>query len=220
MVSNNLLETKFFIPSSKSNLVKRDRLLKYLHQETITKLTLISAPAGFGKTTLLAQWLNQTKLKHTWLSLDERDNNAKRFWTYVIGALQKIQPELGQETLEILKNPEVKNYEYFLTPLIAEIATLTTDIILILDDYHLIKVTSIHQALQFLLDYLPQSLHLVIASRSDLPLPLARLRARGELSELRARAGLFHSKNVQNMLETIFTFSFCLSHIVKPCIPI
>ncbi len=197
MGSNELLKTKFFIPSIKSNLVKRDRLVKYLHRGTKEKLILISAPAGFGKTILLAQWLNQTALKHTWLSLDERDNDFKRFWTYVIGALQKVQPHLGKKTLEMLKNPEIKDYEYFLTSLIAQITTLATDVILIFDDYHFIKVTSIHQSLQFLLDYLPKNLHLVIASRSDLPLPLARLRARGELSELRARELRFTTDEAQ-----------------------
>lgn len=176
MVSHDLLETKFFIPSSKSNLVKRDRLVQYLYPVTEGKLTLISAPAGFGKTTMLAEWLNQTALPYTWLSLDERDNDPGRFWQYIISALQKVQPQLGQKTLEILKNQDVEDYEYYLTCLIGQIQTLRTDLILIVDDYHLIKTTSIHQALKFLLDFLPQNLHLVIASRCDPPLALYLLR--------------------------------------------
>ncbi len=185
MVTNELLETKFFIPSSKSNLVKRDRLVKYLDGGTKKKLTLISAPAGFGKTTLLAEWLERTELSHTWLSLDQRDNDPIGFWTYFVGALRKIQPQLGEAATAILRSPET-DFEFFLTSLLNEISTLETRILLVLDDYHAIAAKQIHQAIAFLLNHLPPFVHLVIASRSDPPLPLARLRARGDLSELRA----------------------------------
>ena len=185
MVSNEFLETKFFIPSSRANLVKRDRLIQALHQSIKGKLTLISAPAGFGKTTLLAQWLEQTKFSYTWLSLDERDNEPIRFWTYFVAALQKIEPQLGESTIALLRNSET-DFELFLTPLINEISIRETAILLVLDDYHGITNLAIHQALTFLLNHLPPTLHLIIASRCDPPLPLARLRARGNLSELRA----------------------------------
>ena len=185
MVSNELLETKFFIPSSRANLVERDRLIQELHQSIKGKLTLISAPAGFGKTTLLAQWLQQTEFSYTWLSLDERDNQAIRFWTYFVATLQKIEPQLGKTTIALLRNSET-DLELFLTPLINDISTLETDILLVLDDYHEITNVLIHQALAFLLNHLPPTFHLIIASRCDPPLPLARLRARGKLSELRA----------------------------------
>ena len=185
MISNELLETKFFIPSSRANLVKRDRLIQNLHHSIKGKLTLISAPAGFGKTTLLAQLLQQTEFPYTWLSLDERDNQPIRFWTYFVAALQKIEPRLGEPTIALLRNSET-NFELFLTSLINDIFTHKTDILLILDDYHEITNIAIHQAVTFLLNNLPPTLHLIIASRCDPPLPLARLRARGKLRELRA----------------------------------
>ena len=185
MVSKELLETKFFVPSIRANLVGRDRLNQYLNQNITGKLTLISAPAGFGKTTLLAQWLQQTEFSSTWLSLEERDNLETRFWLYFVGALQKIEPYLGKTTIAQLRNSET-DFELFLTPLINEISTLQASIILVLDDYHTITAPAIHQAIAFLLDHLPPTLHLIIASRCDPPLPLARLRARGSLKELRA----------------------------------
>ena len=186
MVSHSLLATKFFVPSIKSNLVKRDRLVTYLDRGTKGKLTLISAPAGFGKTTLLIEWLSQTKLPYTWLSLDKRDNDPIRFWTYFVAALQKVKPELGEATIAMLQSPET-DFEFFLTPLINEISALETDILLVLDDYHEIAIPGIHQALTFLLNHLPPFFHLVIASRSDPPLPLARLRVKAQLREIRAK---------------------------------
>lgn len=183
---NPLLATKFHVPTLRASLVKRDRLIERLNQGRTNALAVVSAPAGFGKTTLLSEWLHQTKLPAHWLSLDESDNDLTQFWIYIIAALQKTQPEIGEATIAMLHSIDSISSESFLIPLINEIASLTDSIVLILDDYHVITDRSIHRSLAFLLDHLPPQLHLVIASRVDPPLPLARLRARNQLIELRS----------------------------------
>ncbi|MEM8676721.1 MAG: LuxR C-terminal-related transcriptional regulator [Cyanobacteria bacterium P01_G01_bin.67] len=213
MVFHNLLETKFFIPSRKSNLVLRDRLNQEMCRGVQHKLTLLSAPPGFGKTTLLAQWIKETELKCTWLSLDHQDNDLIRFWQYTICAMQKVQAQLGNKTLEIISDRHNLDYDYFLTPLIAELSTITNDIVLILDDYHSIQTTTIHQSLKFLLEYLPPYLHLIIASRSDLPFPLARLRARGEMTELRAKELRFTMSETQDFAQEVMHLDLSLLQI-------
>jgi LuxR family transcriptional regulator, maltose regulon positive regulatory protein len=185
-MNSPLLLTKLHIPSVRLPLVQRDRLMERLNQGMDCKLLLISAPAGFGKTTVFSEWLRQIQKPVTWLSLDEGDNDPLRFWSYVVAALQQIQPEIGEATLALLQSPEPVPFEAFIIPLINEIADLKTEIVFVLDDYHVITAQSIHKALTFLLDHAPPHFHLAIASRVDPPLPLARLRARGELIELRA----------------------------------
>jgi LuxR family transcriptional regulator, maltose regulon positive regulatory protein len=184
-MTSPLLSTKLYIPSLRSSLVRRSRLIEELNQGMGCKLILISAAAGFGKTTLLSEWLHQAKMPVGWVSLDEGDNEPSRFWTYLIAALQQSHSEIGKSTLAMLSSTEATSFESFLIPLINDIANNKDDFILVLDDYHLITADCIHQALAFLLDYLPPQLHLAITSRQDPPLPLARLRARSQLTELR-----------------------------------
>ncbi len=181
-----LLQTKFHIPTLLPTLAPRPRLFTKLNTSLKGKLTLVAAPAGFGKTTLIAEWLHQTPLPAVWLSLDAADNELQRFLRYVISALQKAQPALGQETLTLLQLPQLASVDELLTPLLNDLATMPQKLILVLDDYHVIEAQAIHQALAFLLERLPAQLHLVITSRANPPLPLARLRGRGELTELRA----------------------------------
>ena len=185
-MSSPLLTTKFHFPSVRASLVKRDRLIRLLNQGIESKLILVSAPAGFGKTTLLSDWSHQIEISVNWLSLDERDNDPARFWTYIVGALQQTHPEVGEATLAMLHSTEAISFESFLIPLINEIANAKDNIALILDDYHVITAHPVQQALTFLLDHLPSQMHLIIASRVDPALPLARLRARGQLAELRS----------------------------------
>ena len=160
-----------------------------MHQGIERKLTLVSAPAGFGKTTLLAEWLAATPASQRaagWVSLDQTDNDPAFFWAYFITALQKVQSEIGESALSLLHSPQPPAIESILTTLINEINAIEDDFAFILDDFHVIDAQPVHGAIAFLLDHLPPQMHLVIASRSDPPLPLARLRGRGESTELRA----------------------------------
>jgi LuxR family maltose regulon positive regulatory protein len=192
-VDDTLLQTKHYIPPLRPNLVRRSRLIDDLNQGLTLgrKLILISAAAGFGKTTLLSEWVKNGNLVPAWVSLDRGDNDLVRFLSYFINALQTIEPTIGDGALGLLQSPQPPVTEMILTALINEVAeTLSGDpemksFALVLDDYHLIDARPVHEALTFLLDNLPPKMHLVIASRTDPPLPLPRLRIRGELVELR-----------------------------------
>jgi LuxR family maltose regulon positive regulatory protein len=174
--------------------VPRPRLIERLNAGLVDrrKLTLISAPAGFGKTTLVSEWINQFPLPDTqspnfaWISLDEGDNDPTRFLAYFIAALQTIEANIAKGVLSALQSSQPPPAEDILTVLINEITAIPGRITLVLDDYHLIEARPIHDALTFLVRNLPPQMHLVIATREDPPLPLARLRARGQLTELRA----------------------------------
>jgi LuxR family maltose regulon positive regulatory protein len=183
-----LLRTKLNIPPLRPNLVSRPRLIERLNQglQLGHKLTLVSAPAGFGKTTLVANWLNQLAIDKTaWLSLDETDNDPTRFLTYFIAALQTIESDLGEGALTALQSPQPPAMEVVLTTLINQINAIPDTSVLILDDYHLIAAQPVHDVLTFLLEHLSGNMHLVVATRSDPPLLLARFRGRGQLTELR-----------------------------------
>jgi len=177
-MNSSLLLTKFHILLLGSALVRRDLLIKQLNRGIGSKLILISAPAGFGKTTLLSEWSRQAAMPVGWLSLDEGDNNPVRFWTYFITALQQSHSEVGESILSMLHSIEPTSFESFLIPLINDLTELEDNLALVLDDYHLITARPIHDALTFLLEHLPPQLHIAIASRVDPPLPLARLRVR------------------------------------------
>ena len=183
-----LLRTKFYIPTPRPELVSRPRLIERLNDGLRGKLTLVSAPAGFGKTTLLSDWSRHCERPFAWLSLDEGDNDLVRFLSYFVAALQTIGAEtvaVGQGVQEALLSPQPPPPEALLTALINDIATLREHVVLVLDDYHLIDTPAIDQALTFLLTHLPPSFHLVIATRADPSLPLSRWRARAQLTELR-----------------------------------
>ncbi|ESA35844.1 transcriptional regulator [Leptolyngbya sp. Heron Island J] len=188
-----ILTTKLYIPPPRPNAVVRSYLIKRLNTGLHCKLTLISAPAGFGKTTLLSEWAAVCKQPVSWLSLDEEHNDPTRFLVYLVSALQTLTlskvegaPQLGEEVLSALKSPQPPPITSILTTLINEITTVSKYFILVLDDYHLIDSKPVDQALEFLVQHLPPSMHLFIATRKDPPLPLARLRARGQVTELRA----------------------------------
>ena len=187
-----LLETKFYVPRPRHGLVLRPRLSERLDRGTTSKLMLVSAPAGFGKTTLLAEWLAAGPAAPTderltaWLSLDRGDNHPASFWAYVIAALRTVAAGIGESALALLQAAQPPAVEAVLTALLNDLAAIAADIVLVLDDYHVIDAPSVQDGMVFLLDHLPPGLHLVIASRADPALPLARLRARGDLVEIRA----------------------------------
>jgi LuxR family maltose regulon positive regulatory protein len=224
-----LLATKLYMPLPRTHVVLRDRLVERLCSGLIGKLTLISAPAGFGKTTLVSEWLATLRIENeelkkpdrddvsqfsnaqrapnsqfevAWVSLDAGDNDAPRFWSYVIAALETVYPHVGVSTLALLRSPELPLVEAILTPLLNAISTMSTEAVLILDDYHLIATPSIHAAVAFLLDHLPPQLHLIMLTRADPPLSLTRLRSRGELTELRAADLRFTAEEATAFLTT------------------
>jgi LuxR family maltose regulon positive regulatory protein len=180
------LATKLYIPPPRPRVVLRPRLIERLNEGLHRKLTLISAPAGFGKTTLLSEWLAGRERPAAWLSLDGGDNDPARFLAYLVAALRTIAADIGEGVLGALQSPQPPPTESVLTALLNEIDTVEDDFILVLDDYHVIDARPIDDALAFLIEHLSPQMHLVIATREDPNLPLARLRARGQLTELRA----------------------------------
>jgi LuxR family maltose regulon positive regulatory protein len=180
-----ILATKLHIPPARPNLVARPRLLERLDQGVATRLTLLSAPAGFGKTTLLSAWLARFPSSVPWVSLDAGDNDPVHFLHYLIAALRTIEPEVGEGARRVLRSPQPPSIESILTMLINELCMLAEGVVAVLDDYHVIDTPAIHDIIAFLLEHLPLRMHLVIATRVDPPLPLAGLRARGHLSEIR-----------------------------------
>jgi LuxR family transcriptional regulator, maltose regulon positive regulatory protein len=181
-----LLATKLHQPRPRAQLVPRVHLVERLQQGLSGALTLASAPAGFGKTTLISQWLAGCARPAAWLSLDERDNDPARFLAYLVAALQTIGATIGAGILRVLQASQPPPFEALLTTLLNDLTTLPDPFVLVLDDYHLIEAQAVNQALTYLVEHLPPQMHLVLATREDPPLPLARLRARGQVTELRA----------------------------------
>jgi len=198
------LLTKLHIPRPRTHLVPRSHLVERLQQGVERALTLVSAPAGFGKTTLLAQWLAESGLPVAWLSLEAEDNDPTRFLAYLIAALQILDAQIGATTLAVLHTPQPPSPEVVL-------AVLTNDLVergggdfaLVLDDYHVISADPIQRGMTFLLEHLPPQLHLILATRADPPLPLARLRAQGQLSEVRAADLRFGAAEVSAFLQIV-----------------
>lgn len=185
-MSTPILATKLYSPPPRARAVLRPRLMDRLNDGLHSKLVLISAPAGFGKTTLVSAWIEKIERPAAWLSLDEKDNDLTRFLTYFVHALQTIAPTLGAGLLGVLQSHQTASIESMLTVLLNEINTISDIFILVLDDYHVIDAAPIDDALAFLVEHLPPHMLLVITTRDDPQLPVARLRARGQLTEVRA----------------------------------
>lgn len=200
----SILATKLYIPPSRPKLVSRPRLIERLNAglSQAPGIILISAPAGFGKTTLLSEWVGGYERRVAWLSLDEGDNDLTRFLTYLVTALQQAVPKIGQRVLEVLQVSQMQPplAESILTPLLNEIATSPDPFLLVLDDYHAIDSKPVDRALTFLLEHQPPQMHVVIATRQDPDLPLARLRVQGQLTELRAADLRFTSSEAAEFL--------------------
>ena len=180
-----LMQTKLYRPRNRSDLISRVRLIDRLNAGLSGNVTLVSAPAGFGKTTLLAQWVQTLDRPTSWLSLDEHDNEPHVFVQSLTAALQSAFPEEFKATASLLEAPRFPSVDYVVTLFINDLADVPDDVVLVLDDYHLIHTSEIHTFLDQLIEHLPHQLHLVLVSRTDPPLPLARWRARGHLNDLR-----------------------------------
>jgi LuxR family maltose regulon positive regulatory protein len=198
-----ILRTKLYIPRKRSNLVPRPLLMERINNGLEKKLTLISAPAGFGKTTLLSEWIPKSPRSVTWLFLDEGDNDPTQFWSYFIAALQGLHPDLGASAFSLIQSPKPPPIKSILTELINELTAHSVPLACVLDDYHFIDSQPIHEALSFLIDHLPANVHLVITTREDPDLPLARLRARNHVTEIRTRDLRFTQKETEAFLRDV-----------------
>ncbi len=184
-MSDELLRTKLFIPSPRQDFVPRPRLVQRLAAGIQNKLTLLSAPAGFGKTTLLSEGISTIKHPVAWVSLDKEDNDPVRFWSYCIRAFQTVNANLGEKALLNLQNSQIPHIESILTSIINDAAELLEHMYIVLDDYHMINTELIHNDMIFLLEHMPPQLHLIITTRIDPPFPLPLMRGRGQLTEIK-----------------------------------
>src|SRR5215208_2639372 len=181
-----LLATKLHVPRPRPGLVSRPRLLERLHAGMQHEVVLVCTPAGFGKTTLLADWAQGRQQPVAWLSLDVGDNDPARFWRHVAAALDGVVPGVAERVGGLLQGPQSASFEAVVAALVNQLAGVADQVVLMLDDYHLVQAPQVQQSFGFLLEHLPACLRLVLASRADPPLGLARLRAGGQLTELRA----------------------------------
>jgi LuxR family maltose regulon positive regulatory protein len=233
-MSETLLRTKLYVPPQRPNLVHRPRLIERLNQglQAGCKLTVVSAPAGFGKTTLIAEWQRGIagpdkpksicpNPKFGWLSLEEGDNDPVQFLSYLLTALREIIPSIGDSALASLRSPEPPSMESVLTPIVNEIAAMSEQgalgnccYMLVLDDYHIITARAVHDILIFLLNHLPRSLHLAICSRADIPWSLSRLRAGGQIMELRSADLRFSLEEAAEFLNQVMNLSLSAANLL------
>ena len=212
----DLLRTKLTPPQREVALVRRDALMARLDAGLERKCTLINAPAGFGKTALVSEWLSRRAgVSVAWLSLDDNDNDPVRFWRYVLTACQGFAPELGRNELATLRSAQQVSFESLLTTFINVLAQLEGKHILVLENYHTVTVNRIHQTVAFLLEHLPAALHLVILTRGEPPLPLGRLRARNELNELSAADLRFSDEEARAFLQNVVPVPLSSSAIAQ-----
>jgi LuxR family maltose regulon positive regulatory protein len=198
-----ILATKLYLPRLRPNVVSRPHLIERLSAGLHRKLTLISAPAGFGKTTLVSAWVQESERATAWLSLDEGDNDPARFLLHLVAALQTVAPEIGEGAVSALQSSRPPPSEVVLTVLLNEIASLPNRFVLVLDDYHVIDTEPVDVALTFVIEHLPPPMHLIIATRQDPQLPLARLRSRAQMTELRTADLRFTASEAAEFLNQV-----------------
>ena len=210
----SILATKLYIPPP-PKVVTRHRLIDQLNGGLSAgrRLTLISAPAGFGKSTLVSEWIANCGRPTAWLSLDENDNDAARFLIYIISTLQTVSPNLGASILDTLQSPQIPPIDSVLTALLNEISVIPDDYILVLDDYHLTDAKPVDDALTFLIEHLPPQMHLVITTREDPSLPIPRLRARNQLTEIRAAELRFTPSEASEFLNQVMNLDLSAEEV-------
>jgi LuxR family transcriptional regulator, maltose regulon positive regulatory protein len=215
-VPQTLVTTKLRPPRTRPILVERQRLHDALARGEKRKLTLVSAPAGFGKTTLLVEWImgrSGNERSVVWVSLDESDNDPARFLSYLVGALQNDEEDVGEGILASLRAPELPPIETVVGALINELAGAEREVTVFLDDYHLIDYRLVHEAVSFFLEHLPENVHLVIATRTDPPLPLSKLRARAQVTEIKAADLCFTTDEAAALLKDVMGLSLSAEDI-------
>ena len=209
-----VLITKLFVPPPRPQAVPRPRLIERLNAGLHHKLTVVSAPAGFGKTTLISEWVADRRETVAWVSLDEGERDPSRFLGYLIAAIQTVAPDIGKGLVAALDTPQPPPSESILTSLLNELTLLPAPIVLVLDDYHLVDAKPVDQAVTFLLEHLPSQVHLVITTREDPQLPLSRLRARGQMTELRAADLRFTASEATEFLNPVMGLDLTAADII------
>ncbi len=215
-----ILHTKLYSPPLRPSLIPRPQLIAKINHGLSGKLTLVSAPAGFGKTTIMTEWLSQATIDCAqvgWFSLDEADNHPNQFLMYLVAALQTIDDDLGETAVTLLQSPQPVPKEAVLTSLLNDLAASSAgqQLFLVLDDYHLITETAVHDALTYLLENLPPNMHLILITRADPPLPLARLRVRGQMTEIRQADLCFTAVEAAAFLNEVMSLSLTTEQIEK-----
>ncbi len=209
-----VLVTKLHIPQARTTLVSRPRLFERLNEGLVARLTTVMSPAGSGKSTLISEWVRAQPYPTAWLSLDEMDSDPPRFMLHLVAALQTIHPDITHQIKAALVSGNTQPLETLFSAIINDLAA-EDDLILVLDDYHVIESTEIDRGLAFFVNHLPSTVHFIIASRSKPSLPLGRLRASGELTEIRASDLRFSVKEVRHFLETNTEVAFNTDHIIS-----
>ncbi len=213
----DLLHTKFYVPPLQRSFVPRPRLIERLDQglQRGHKLFLLTAPAGYGKSTLVLQWLETKQRPIAWLSLDNNDDDPRRFLTYVVAALNYSLPDFGEEIFGLLRTAgQEVALQTVSTIILNQLAGLETTIILVLDDYHVISAPAVHEILALWLDHLPPNLHLVMTSRHEPELPLSRLRARGQLTEINSQSLRFTVQETDTYLRKTKRFKLSEEDVI------
>ncbi|MFO7741577.1 MAG: LuxR C-terminal-related transcriptional regulator [Anaerolineae bacterium] len=205
--TSNLLRTKLLVPPIPGRVIARPRLLDQLADGLACRLILVAAPAGFGKTTALGQWLAGSGIDTAWVSLDQRDNDPTRFWAYVVAALQTRRPDVGATALSMLQAPHPPLWETILTELLNDLVAIREDVVLVLDDYHVVENRDIHEGVVFAVENLPLPIHLAVASRAEPPFPLPLWRARRHLVELDADDLRFTPEEAAGFLNRVMDLS-------------
>jgi len=205
---DNLLHTKLMPPRFSATSIQRKELLTRLDNGLTKKLTLVVAPTGFGKTTLVSMWLASRRFPSAWVTLDENDNDPSRFWIYICSALRTLDSSVGKSTLSALTAPQLPSFQTLLTPLINDLAQLKDPGALVLEDYHAIKSIQINEGISFLIQHLPESLHIILITRTDPDVPLAILRARDELIEINSNNLRFNQTETEAFLSRTVRANF------------
>jgi LuxR family maltose regulon positive regulatory protein len=208
-----LLATKLHIPKLTVGLVPRPHLYDRLDEGMTRKLTLISAPTGFGKSTLVTGWLSESDHPAAWLSLDQGDNDPVRFWMYLVTAIQTLQQEIGVEARQIVTAPQLRRIEPVAISLINDISKLAPDLIVVLDDYHVIEAEMVDEGLGYLLEHQPPNLHIVLITRADPSISLARLRVQNQLIEIRAQDLQFSTEEATTLFNEKMGLNLASHHV-------
>ena len=208
-----LLHNKLMPPRLNPNVIRREDLLSRLDQGLSRKLTVVTAPTGFGKTTLVSMWLGSRPFASAWVTLDQTDNDANRFWMYIVSALRSINASIGKATLSTLLASQPSSFEPLLTPLINDLARLNEVSVLVLEDFHLITSREIMDGVSFLIQHLPDSLHLILITRTEPDLPLPRLRVRDEMIEINVADLRFSQRETEDFLKREAQIDFAPSAI-------